>query len=156
MIYNKISLIKQLASAGADILELNTIRKTISAVKGGKLALESKAKMISLIISDIIGSPLDFIASGPTVENNDNRTMVDDVIQKYKIKLPSSVEEVLQKSNENNSGDFSHVYNYIIGDFRNKHVNTSLFLETFSLIDKNIFLADEPRFFIFLFNLKLC
>lgn len=47
-------------------------------------------------------------------------------------------------------------YNYIIGDFRNKHVNTSLFLETFSLIDKNIFLEDEPRFFIFLFNLKYC
>ena len=54
--------------AGADIYELNTLRKHLSQVKGGQLArCASKARMISLILSDVIGSPLDGIASGPTV-----------------------------------------------------------------------------------------
>ncbi|RMG39899.1 MAG: DUF4147 domain-containing protein [Planctomycetota bacterium] len=60
-------LTRALMESGADIRELNCVRKQLSAVKGGKLALSCGAgTLITLIISDVIGDPLDVIASGPT------------------------------------------------------------------------------------------
>jgi len=62
-----------LLKSGADITELNAVRKHLSAVKGGQLArhvIEGKSRdsvLISLVLSDVIGDPLDVIASGPTV-----------------------------------------------------------------------------------------
>ena len=58
-----------LLKAGADIGELNTVRKHLSAVKGGRLAesLANAGAVVTLILSDVIGNPLDVIASGPTV-----------------------------------------------------------------------------------------
>ena len=57
---------KQLLASGADIVETNTIRKRLSAVKGGKFAkLCEPAQVFSVVLSDIIGDPLDMIASGP-------------------------------------------------------------------------------------------
>ena len=57
---------KQLLASGADIVEMNTIRKRISAVKGGKFAKSCfPAKVYSIVLSDILGDPLDMIASGP-------------------------------------------------------------------------------------------
>ena len=59
-------LTKELLASGADIVEMNTIRKRFSAVKGGKFAaLCAPAKVFSVVLSDIIGDPLDMIASGP-------------------------------------------------------------------------------------------
>jgi len=56
----------QLLACGADIVEINTIRKRLSAVKGGRFAqLCAPARVYSIILSDIIGDPLDMIASGP-------------------------------------------------------------------------------------------
>ena len=58
-----------LLKSGADIVELNTVRKHLSAVKGGRLAeaLSNAGAVVTLILSDVIGNPLDVIASGPTV-----------------------------------------------------------------------------------------
>lgn len=58
-----------LLKSGADIVELNTVRKHLSAVKGGRLgeALSDAGAVVTLILSDVIGNPLDVIASGPTV-----------------------------------------------------------------------------------------
>ena len=57
---------KQLLACGADIVEMNTIRKRLSGVKGGRFAeLASPAKVFAIVLSDIIGDPLDMIASGP-------------------------------------------------------------------------------------------
>ena len=56
----------QLLASGADIVEINTIRKRLSAVKGGRFAqLCSPARVFSIVLSDILGDPLDMIASGP-------------------------------------------------------------------------------------------
>ena len=60
------SVMKELMEKGCTINELNTVRKHLSFVKGGQLAQSTKAHIISLVISDIIGNPLQFIASGPT------------------------------------------------------------------------------------------
>lgn len=65
---DKQNITKLLESAGADIRELNTVRKKLSEVKGGRLAAKIKAKQsIALILSDVVGDPLESIASGPTV-----------------------------------------------------------------------------------------
>jgi hydroxypyruvate reductase/glycerate 2-kinase len=56
----------QLQAAGAAINEMNTVRKHLSVVKGGGLIRETRARIVSLIVSDVVGDPLDVIASGPT------------------------------------------------------------------------------------------
>ncbi len=61
-------LTKQLLACGADIHEINTLRKHLDLVKGGGLArLAQPAKLVSIILSDVVGNSLDVIASGPTV-----------------------------------------------------------------------------------------
>eukprot|EP00040_Diaphanoeca_grandis_P018772 m.98793 g.98793 ORF g.98793 m.98793 type:complete len:461 (-) comp27097_c0_seq2:36-1418(-) len=73
---DKLATTTALASRSATIAELNTIRKHISNVKGGRLALAAvPAKLFTLILSDVIGDPLDVIASGPTV--GDTTTFAD-------------------------------------------------------------------------------
>ena len=67
---DKIALTRHLSAAGANIQELNTVRKQLSRIKGGELARACRAgRLITLIISDVIGDPLDVIASGPTVDD---------------------------------------------------------------------------------------
>ncbi len=67
---DKIRVARILSAAGADIVQLNTVRRELSLVKGGGLARSCRAgRMISLIISDVLGDPLDLIASGPTVDS---------------------------------------------------------------------------------------
>ena len=62
------SLTNALLRSGADITRINTIRKHVERVKGGRLAeLASPATVVALVLSDVVGNPLDFIASGPTV-----------------------------------------------------------------------------------------
>ena len=57
---------RRLLACGADIVEINTIRKRLSAVKGGRFAqLCAPAKVYAIVLSDIVGDPLDMIASGP-------------------------------------------------------------------------------------------
>jgi len=89
-----------LLKAGADIQELNTVRKHISAVKGGRLAeIAYPAKMVSLILSDVIGDPLDVIASGPTSPDTSTFTDAINVIQKYGLatRMPGNVINILAK-----------------------------------------------------------
>jgi hydroxypyruvate reductase len=67
---DKLALTRHLSAAGADIHELNTVRKQLSRIKGGGLARACRAgRLITLIISDVIGDPLDVIGSGPTIED---------------------------------------------------------------------------------------
>jgi len=95
---DKLDVIKLLSRAGADIVELNTVRKALSFVKGGKLSqIIAPAQVISLVISDIIGDPLNMIASGPTVQCNDRGEPLK-ILEKYKLldKIPESVLNVLK------------------------------------------------------------
>lgn len=118
-----------LLKAGANINELNTVRKHISAVKGGRLAqIAYPSKVISLILSDVIGDPLDVIASGPT--SPDKTTFYDalDVIEKYHLKnrIPDHVMNLLRRGSEGSVGEtpkqgnavFENVENIIVGSNR--------------------------------------
>lgn len=69
LLNEKTNIIKELASIGADISEINTVRTVLSRTKGGQLAMAAKNahRVISFVISDIVGDPLHLIASGPTI-----------------------------------------------------------------------------------------
>lgn len=89
-----------LLESGANIHEINAIRKHISQVKGGRLArLAYPATLVSLVLSDVIGDSLDSIASGPTVPDRSTFGDCIHVLEKYRIKnkLPSAVTEHLEK-----------------------------------------------------------
>jgi glycerate 2-kinase len=75
-----------LVNCGASIGEINTVRKHLSNIKGGQLAKAVyPGTIISLILSDVIGDPLDVIASGPTVPDPTTYQMAIDVLKKYNI-----------------------------------------------------------------------
>jgi len=78
----------QLLACGADIIEINTIRKRLSAVKGGRFALAcAPAKVFSIVLSDIIGDPLDMIASGPAYPDSSTCAQAKMIAEKYGLKL---------------------------------------------------------------------
>lgn len=131
--HNKITLeekqktTEMLLNAGADIAELNTVRKHISQVKGGRLAeIAHPAKVITLILSDVIGNKLDVIASGPTAP--DTTTFLDalNVIKKFNLteKAPKNVIDTLNKGKrglipetpKEDNPVFRNVKNIIIGN----------------------------------------
>ena len=96
---DKLAVTRHLSAAGANIEQLNTIRKQLSLVKGGGLARACKAgRLITLVISDVPGDPLDVIASGPTI--TDTKTPEDAlrVLQQFGIEaVPSAVTEFLRR-----------------------------------------------------------
>ena len=107
--YNAITLNEKqkttelLLKAGADITDLNTVRKHISKVKGGRFAeIAYPAKIIALILSDVIGDRLDVIASGPTAADNTTFPDALNVINKFKLqdKIPVGVMAILNKGRE--------------------------------------------------------
>ncbi len=97
---DKRRLTNELLRSGATINEINAVRKHLSRIKGGGLArLASTATVISLIVSDVLGDPLDVIASGPTVP--DPTTFADawEILQRYDLidDLPPAISERLQE-----------------------------------------------------------
>jgi len=78
-------LTASLLDKGCSITELNTVRGHLSHVKLGGLARMTKAQIVSLIISDVIGDPLDFIASGPTYPGASTPTDAQRILQKYSL-----------------------------------------------------------------------
>lgn len=87
---------KQLLASGADIIEMNTIRKRLSAVKGGKFAkLCEPAQVYSVVLSDIIGDPLDMIASGPAYPDSSTNEEALAIIRKYNLTVSQEVEKLL-------------------------------------------------------------
>jgi hydroxypyruvate reductase len=81
---DKLALTRYLSAAGANIAELNTVRKQLSQIKGGGLSRRCRAStIVSLIISDVLGDPLDVIASGPTVADTSTPTAALDVLARF-------------------------------------------------------------------------
>jgi hydroxypyruvate reductase/glycerate 2-kinase len=118
-----------LMKAGADITELNAVRKHISMVKGGRLAeIASPAEIVTFMISDVVGDKLDVIASGPTVPDTSKFRDAINAINKYGLaeKVPASVMKVLSKGDEGlipetpkkKAAVFKKVNNIIIGSNR--------------------------------------
>ncbi len=118
---------KELLRCGATIYEINSLRKHISRVKGGQIArLAQPARVVSLILSDVLGSPLDVIASGPTAP--DSSTFADClvIVEKYQLRatFPRSIlahyergtrGEIAETPKENDAM-FARVTNLIIAD----------------------------------------
>lgn len=78
----------QLLSSGADIVEMNTIRKRLSAVKGGRFArICAPAQVFSVVLSDVLGDPLDMIASGPASLDRSTGAQAQAVAKKYRLTL---------------------------------------------------------------------
>lgn len=132
---DKLELCKKLQNAGADITELNTVRKKLSLVKGGGLArMAYPASIISLILSDIVGDPIDLIASGPTVYSTKTPDDVITILKKYNLyqSLEGNLKTILTSKETfddkpllSPDKQFKHVTNIIVG-------NNTMALETAS------------------------
>ncbi len=112
----KQSITKALLNGGATIHELNAVRKHLSMIKGGQLAaLAYPARVIALILSDVIGDDLDVIGSGPTV--GDRATVADAraVLKKYLVEEPHGV---LRETPKPGDTRLSRVQNVIVGSNR--------------------------------------
>ena len=91
---DKLAVTRHLSASGASIGELNTVRKRLSRIKGGGLRRVRRAgPMVTLVLSDVIGDPLDTIASGPTVPDLRKPGMALEVLEKFDPQraLPASV-----------------------------------------------------------------
>ncbi|WP_339729652.1 DUF4147 domain-containing protein [uncultured Gimesia sp.] len=97
---DKQSVTRLLMSSGATIQELNCVRKQISQIKGGRLAAAATCgTLITLIISDVVGDPLDIIASGPTVPDSSTPTEALEILNRFVSdpqQVPDSIWSVLK------------------------------------------------------------
>jgi glycerate-2-kinase len=124
---------KSLLASGATIQEINTIRKHLSTVKGGQLVKSLPCGVVSFIISDVVGDPLQFIASGPTVGDSTTFSDAFTILEKYGLwdTVPDSVKRVISQGKTGRISEtptpddpvFSHVSNMIVS-------NNSLACET--------------------------
>ncbi|MHB2155576.1 glycerate kinase type-2 family protein [Calditrichota bacterium GD2] len=116
-----------LLGCGANIEEINAVRKHVSLVKGGQLAKQIfPAELVSLILSDVIGDPLAGIASGPTAPDDSTFEGAWNVVLKYGLskKLPHSIRQRLEKGKggqipetpKANDSVFKKVSNIILGN----------------------------------------
>lgn len=88
----------QLLASGADIVEMNTIRKRLSGVKGGRFAQAcAPAQVFSIVLSDILGDPLDMIASGPAVLDTSTCEQAQAIAGKYHLKLSEQAKALLRQ-----------------------------------------------------------
>jgi glycerate-2-kinase len=128
-IADKREITNALLKSGATINEFNTVRKHISDLKGGWLAKKAyPATILNLILSDVVGDPLDFIASGPTVPDSTTFSDAVKVLEKYGLwsKAPVSIRKVLSDGEKGiipetpKAGDeaFKKVFNVVVGNNR--------------------------------------
>ncbi len=97
------ALTRLLLACGANIGEMNTLRKHLDRVKGGGLArLAAPARVVALILSDVIGSPLDVIASGPTVADSTTYSQALSILQKYHLEeqTPPGILSIIKRGVE--------------------------------------------------------
>ena len=120
------TLTSLLLASGANIIEINTLRKHLNRIKGGQLArLASPAKLVALILSDVVGNPLEVIGSGPTVPDGTTYHDAYEVLERYDLleQTPASVIAHLKKGlygeipETPKPGDplFKNIQNVIIG-----------------------------------------
>lgn len=87
----------QLLACGADIVEMNIVRKRLSSVKGGKFAkICEPAQVYAIVLSDILGDPLDMIASGPACPDTSTCEDAKRIIEKYNIRLSEKAQKLME------------------------------------------------------------
>lgn len=115
------TLTKLLLACGARVDEINTLRRHLDRVKGGGIAKTAHpAKVVSLILSDVVGNPLEAIASGPTAPDPSTKEDALNILKKYGLneKVPPAVLQVLEDSPETpkpNDPLFEQVQNVLVG-----------------------------------------
>ncbi|MBB2693239.1 UNVERIFIED_ORG: hydroxypyruvate reductase [Rhizobium esperanzae] len=87
---DEIALNEMLLASGAPISAMNVVRKHLSTIKGGRLAAATKARVVSLIVSDIPGDNPAHVASGPTVPDSSTRHEALEIIRQYGLQLPQA------------------------------------------------------------------
>lgn len=128
-IEDKRQVTEALLKCGATINEINTVRKHISSFKGGWLAKKAyPATILNLILSDVVGDPLDFIASGPTVPDSTTFSDAVNVLGKHNLwdKIPVSVKRVLSDGEKGlipetpkaDDAAFNKVHSVVVGNNR--------------------------------------
>lgn len=106
----------QLLACGADIVEMNTIRKRLSAVKGGRFARWcAPAQVEAVILSDIVGDPLDMIASGPSAADPSTCAQAREIVRKYRLRLSPAALECLDRETPKT---VENVHTQVIGSVR--------------------------------------
>ena len=130
-----------LSNSGADIVELNNVRKRLSSVKAGRFALACyPAKVLSIVLSDVLGDPLDSIASGPAYPDSSTCAQAKAIIEKYKIHL--SPEAAVQLEQETPK-ELCNVETYINGSVKELCAAAARTVEEMGY--KALVLTDELR-----------
>ena len=141
---------KNLLNCGAEISEINTVRKHLSKIHGGKIPLYTKAKIITLIISDVTGDKITDIASGPCCADPTTFQNAIRILEKYKIKNKKICEflkkgikgEILENPKKNNP-IFKNVKNILLASGKDMLNNAELFLKKNKI--KTINLGDNIK-----------
>ncbi len=144
-------LTNALLKSGAKITEINAVRKHLSAFKGGWLAKKAyPATLLNLVLSDVMGDPLDSIASGPTVPDTSTFSDAKKILEKYDLwlNIPVSIRKILlegekgllQETPKPNDLVFKKVHNFVIGNNRTASLAAIDFLASKGL--NTLLLAD--------------
>jgi glycerate 2-kinase len=120
---DKQNVTRSLLASGASIHEINTVRKHLSAVKGGQLARHIRCRAVSLILSDVVGDDLAVIASGPTFPDPTTYTNALEIVRKYTIRnaritrhLTSGAVGKLLETPKPGDPLFNRLWNIMIGN----------------------------------------
>jgi glycerate 2-kinase len=117
---DKLMLTRKLSAAGATINELNAVRKQLSKIKGGGLARACRAgRLVTLIISDVLGDPLDVIASGPTTPDTGTAQQALAVLRQFNARdwgVSPGVFDYLSRKAAAAGGPTCRVANLVIGN----------------------------------------
>tara|TARA_B100000029_G_scaffold40169_1_gene37467 strand:- start:6602 stop:7852 length:1251 start_codon:yes stop_codon:yes gene_type:complete len=127
---------KDLLNCGAEISEINTVRKHLSKTHGGKIPLYTKAKIISLIISDVTGNKITDIASGPCCHDPTTFRNAIRILEKYKINnkkiyefLKKGIKGKIIENPKKNNPIFKNVKNILLASGKDMLNNAELFLK---------------------------
>ena len=116
---DKQQVTRQLLACGANIHEINTVRKHLSAIKGGQLAaLAAPAQLLTLVLSDVIGDDLSVIGSGPTVPDYSTYSEARAILAHFRITPPLAVQKHLDRAAQENPTTLPNAHTIIIGGNR--------------------------------------
>ena len=150
-------LTKELLACGADIVEINTVRKRFSAVKGGRFArLCQPARVFTIVLSDVLGDRLDMIASGPAYPDSSTAEDAQRIVMKYNLTMTDQMRKMLL---DETPKQLDNVETHITGSVRQlciaaEKVCKELGYETMFLTDRlcctardaGVFLSNIARF----------
>lgn len=109
-------LTQQLLASGANVVEINTLRKRLSGVKGGRFAQRcAPAQVFNIILSDVIGDPVDMIASGPTSPDSSTSAQALEIAGRYALRLSPQARRLLEQETPK---ALEHVQTQITGSVR--------------------------------------